>query len=134
GFGEALERTAGTLVVWIPNNPALIEALKFPRMEAAVRRRYRPCERFGHIQVWVRSDETGGGSGGDRAGRGSSGDRSDPPAGLAPPPARQAAPTPLPAARVRARASAAGRGAARAPHAWVDRGRGTEPPPTKINL
>jgi hypothetical protein len=60
-FIEALERTAGTLVVWIPDDPAIIKDLRFPRIEAVVRRRYRPCERFGRIQVWARSDETGGG-------------------------------------------------------------------------
>jgi hypothetical protein len=93
GFIEALERTAGTLVVWRPHNPDLMEALKYPRMEAAVRRHYRPCERFGYIQVWERSDGTGIGSraqpGGVRAGRGSAGRRSDPPDLLAPGPPRR---------------------------------------------
>jgi hypothetical protein len=58
-FVEALERTPGTLVVWKPSNPAMINALKFPRIEAVVHRLYRPSERFGEIQVWARSDETG---------------------------------------------------------------------------
>src|SRR5207237_9492925 len=90
---EALERTPGTLVVWRPVDPMMIAALKFPKIEAAVRRWFRPCERFGSIEVWLRSDETGGGScrrpGGERAGRGSPGIRSDPPATLAPRPDRR---------------------------------------------
>jgi hypothetical protein len=62
-FIEALEQTAGTLVIWIPDDPAIIKDLRFPRIEAVVRSRYRPCQRFGRIQVWTRSDETGGGVG-----------------------------------------------------------------------
>jgi hypothetical protein len=58
-FIEALERTPGMLVVWKPSNPALIKALKFPRIEAVVYRLYHLSKQFGHIQVWERSDETG---------------------------------------------------------------------------
>ncbi|HZW31040.1 MAG TPA: hypothetical protein VFF52_10055, partial [Isosphaeraceae bacterium] len=54
-FAEALERTPGTLVVWRPVDPAMMAALKFPQIEAAVHRWFRPCERFGSIEVWVRS-------------------------------------------------------------------------------
>jgi hypothetical protein len=59
-FIEALERTPGTVVVWTPDDPAMSRAMQFPRLEAAVRCWYRPCERYGHIEVWVRSDERAG--------------------------------------------------------------------------
>ena len=78
-FAEALERTPGTLVVWMPDDPAMMAALKCPKIEAAVRRRFRPGERFSHIAVWVRSDEDGDGpsrgTGGEGAGRGPPGTR-----------------------------------------------------------
>jgi hypothetical protein len=57
GFVEALKQTPGTLVVWTPRDPMLIKAAKFPRMEAVIRCWYRPIARFGHIQVWERTDE-----------------------------------------------------------------------------
>jgi hypothetical protein len=55
-FAEALDQHPDTLVVWTPDDPFMIAALKFPKLEAVIRRRYRPLVRFGHIHVWGRSD------------------------------------------------------------------------------
>src|SRR4029077_4572882 len=59
-FAEALELTPGPLVVWRPGDPSMIEELQFPKVEEVVRRCFHPCERFGHIEVWVRSDQNSG--------------------------------------------------------------------------
>ena len=55
-FAEALDRHADTLVVWTPDDKLMVDELKFPKIEAVIRRRYHPLVQFGHIHVWGRSD------------------------------------------------------------------------------
>jgi hypothetical protein len=59
-FAEALDRHPDSLVVWTPDDKLMDDSLKFPKIEAVIRRRYHPLVRFGHIHVWGRSDDASG--------------------------------------------------------------------------
>ncbi|HZW32015.1 MAG TPA: hypothetical protein VFF52_14990 [Isosphaeraceae bacterium] len=58
-FIRGLEASAGVVVVWVPGEEPGAPALRLERMEATIRRLYRPVARFGQIEVWRRSDEEG---------------------------------------------------------------------------
>ena len=58
-FIRALEVAAGTVVVWAPGEKPGDPALRLERLEATIRRLYRPVAQFGRIEVWRRSDEVG---------------------------------------------------------------------------
>jgi hypothetical protein len=58
-FIRALEASAGVIVVWAPGEETTEPALRLERLEATIRRLYRPVARFGRIEVWRRLDEVG---------------------------------------------------------------------------
>jgi hypothetical protein len=55
-FVESLEQAKDSVVVWSPGEHALVSQLELERLAAVIRERYRPEARFGHIEVWRRSD------------------------------------------------------------------------------
>ena len=54
-FAESLERATDSVVVWAPSESDLPKAPKLPRIEAAIRAKYRPSKKFGIIEVWRRA-------------------------------------------------------------------------------
>jgi hypothetical protein len=54
-FAAALERTADSVVVWIPSEPNVAPRMQLEQLTATIRRFYRPAARFGRIEVWRRT-------------------------------------------------------------------------------
>jgi hypothetical protein len=52
-FVEALDTTADSVAVWVPAERDIEPGFRFPRLEEAIRRNYRPASRFGIFQVWT---------------------------------------------------------------------------------
>jgi hypothetical protein len=56
-FAESLARADDSVVVWAPGEPGFDPDFSIARIEAVVRRLYRPEARFGVIEVWRRRDD-----------------------------------------------------------------------------
>ena len=55
-FAAALEQATDSVVVWSPEEHKLLSQLRLDRLASVIREHYRPEARFGHIEVWRRSD------------------------------------------------------------------------------
>jgi hypothetical protein len=55
-FASALEQASDSVVVWSPQESARASRLRLERLDAAIRRHYRPEIRFGRIEIWRRAD------------------------------------------------------------------------------
>jgi hypothetical protein len=53
-FADALAHSPDAVVVWIPDEPHLLPALRLPLVDEVIRRLYRPEARIGRIEVWRR--------------------------------------------------------------------------------
>jgi hypothetical protein len=54
-FAAALERSADSVVVWIPGEPNVEPRMQLEQLTTTIRRFYRPAARFGRIEVWRRT-------------------------------------------------------------------------------
>jgi hypothetical protein len=55
-FAAALEQATDSVVVWSPGEHELPSQLRLERLASIIREHYRPEARFGHIEIWRRSD------------------------------------------------------------------------------
>ncbi len=55
-FAESLEQATDSVVVWSPEEHKLLSQLRLDRLASVIREHYRPEARFGHIEIWRRSD------------------------------------------------------------------------------